>query len=164
MTQKTETYPKQQSFSNLHAPTLLQQLTGLLLSYPANVHDQLSTRVTSLSNHPAQKNNIRIGTLDILSDEDSVMLKYSETANDENEVRKHKFQVSGLGDQIYSRSIADCHGGHVKHAIDLRTGLDIVKHPEAVRQLSFITPLLMASTVAILGTTYLAEMGRILQR
>lgn len=153
----SETIVCNRRFEDLHARNKLTDLTRLLLGYPRNIDAHESTRVMSMFNHPARRSPIHIEFLGVTSTEDSVALKYIKNTQDEQ--YKHKFQVTDEGQQTYSRSIVDCHGRHIKNVIDLKSGLEIVNNAEAVRQLSLVTPLIMAAVMINLGAVYVNASG-----
>lgn len=138
------------NFDVLHASTKLQSLTELLLSYPPNKHDELSSRLTYMLSQPVHKGQTRLEPLGLAGVDKAVILQYTSPLDEE--MFRHRFTVYEDGQPNYLRRAVDSSRSK-NETLSLAGRLEIIRHPDAIRQVAFIVPLVMAALVN-LGTIH----------
>lgn len=146
----------------LHAREHLGNLGNIILAHPQDIVVQIANRINSMTRHPAHKHKNTIEGLALSSVADTVSLKYDEMSADQ--ILKHKFMFKELGHAAYSRSFIDRDGEYYPDVVSLKSNEEIVSHPDVVKQLLWIVPMIMISVNAIYGPNYVQQVTEIGQK
>jgi len=132
-------YPKSEI---LHAPRNLQYLAHILLHYPHDRHEELSSTMTYLQPQPARRFRSGLANLICTGQDEAVVLGFTTTR--EKSAHLHRLTFVEDGEHIYHNEAVDLSSSRGHDFLHLR-GREIATNEYVAHQLAFLLPLVIAA-------------------